>query len=505
MRGRKKSGPSAAKNVTFNVFCSRRSATTRRNRRKTVATCVNTSQCVGPDPTKEKMKTVGKEEERNIVDNKKREKREKQIISRETDGDKEQRSSLIVNISDKGPFTFSDAAAIPTTIRIAAASLFGRWRAVTQTALQRPTMPRCALLLCSPPVLSGSRKAERCDVTALLSGSQPVQEESRAQRWRTDSCRLIKLKEWFSSSPYSGKTPMSELNLQNLALKKKSSFTPSENSPAIDAFISAVNNDIEKLRDECSKEFKYPNMTRGEVRALQDLMEDDKIIIKKADKGGAVVLLNKNDYVDEIKRQLADPGVYERLTCDPKFAIAREIKTVMDSALDNKIIDQDLYDFLIVKFPVTPVLYTLPKIHKSLEHPPGRPIVSGCNSILSNIGILLDKVLNPIASNAESFIRDTADFLEKVNGIEIVGEVLLASFDVTSLYTSIDHGRGLDAIRRKLVSTQYSAETREFILQLLHSNIVSKAEKRHLSIQFSLYSIIINPQIYVLLQNLIIV
>ncbi|CAJ0947911.1 unnamed protein product, partial [Ranitomeya imitator] len=41
----------------------------------------------------------------------------------------------------KGPFTLSDAAAIPTTIRIAAASLFGRWRAVTQTALQRPTMP----------------------------------------------------------------------------------------------------------------------------------------------------------------------------------------------------------------------------------------------------------------------------------------------------------------------------------------------------------------------------
>ncbi|CAJ0959944.1 unnamed protein product [Ranitomeya imitator] len=40
-----------------------------------------------------------------------------------------------------GPFTLSDAAAIPTTIRIAAASLFGRWRAVTQTALQRPTMP----------------------------------------------------------------------------------------------------------------------------------------------------------------------------------------------------------------------------------------------------------------------------------------------------------------------------------------------------------------------------
>ncbi|CAJ0935880.1 unnamed protein product [Ranitomeya imitator] len=42
----------------------------------------------------------------------------------------------------KGTVTHSDAAAIPTTIRIAAASLFGRWRAVTQTALQRPTILR---------------------------------------------------------------------------------------------------------------------------------------------------------------------------------------------------------------------------------------------------------------------------------------------------------------------------------------------------------------------------
>ncbi|CAJ0943354.1 unnamed protein product [Ranitomeya imitator] len=51
---------------------------------------------------------------------------------------------------------------------IAAASLFGRWRAVTQTALQRPTMPRSsvtrlsvpgALLLCTPPALTVSTAA----------------------------------------------------------------------------------------------------------------------------------------------------------------------------------------------------------------------------------------------------------------------------------------------------------------------------------------------------------
>ncbi|CAJ0961099.1 unnamed protein product [Ranitomeya imitator] len=97
-----------------------------------------------------------------------------------------------------GTVTLSDAAAIPTTIQIAAASLFGRWRAVTQTALQRPTMPvarvNIGAVLCTPPVLAVSTAAgkQSGDVTALLSAdrrSHPVQEECRAQRWRTDGCR----------------------------------------------------------------------------------------------------------------------------------------------------------------------------------------------------------------------------------------------------------------------------------------------------------------------------
>ncbi|CAJ0930701.1 unnamed protein product [Ranitomeya imitator] len=96
-------------------------------------------------------------------------------------------------------------------------------------------------------------------------------------------------------------------------------------------------------------------MTRGETEALHDLVQDDAIIIKKADKGGAVVVLDKNYYIEEIKGQLADPRVYERLSHDPKFDIAREIKTILDSAMERQIIDQDLYDFLTVKFPITPV------------------------------------------------------------------------------------------------------------------------------------------------------
>ncbi|CAJ0936692.1 unnamed protein product [Ranitomeya imitator] len=277
--------------------------------------------------------------------------------------------------------------------------------------------------------------------------------------------RSIKLKEWFSHNTVEEHDLNSELNLKCVELKKKkSNFVPSSCPIAIEAFVLAVNGDIDNLKKECLKKFKRPNMSKGEVEALHELSHDNEIVIKKADKGGATVVMDREDYLNEIRRQLADPEVYERLPQDPKFEIARDIKMVLEKAKDKFIIDQDLYDFLTVKFPITPVIYILPKIHKSLVHPPGRPIVSGSDSIFSNIGIFLD---NPIAGRAESFLRDTTDFLNKIKEVSILGEVLLASFDVTSLYTSIDHARGLEAVSQKLLSTHFSSDAREFIMELL--------------------------------------
>ncbi|CAJ0966647.1 unnamed protein product [Ranitomeya imitator] len=279
--------------------------------------------------------------------------------------------------------------------------------------------------------------------------------------------RSVKLKEWFSHNAGVQYDSNSELNLNHVGLKKKSTFVPQVYPPVIEAFITAVNSDIENLRKDSSKKIKHPNLTKGEIEALHELSHDKEIIIKKADKGGATVVLDREEYLNEINRQLADPEVYERLLHDPKFDIAREIKVILEDAKEKLIIDQDLFDFLTIQFPITPVIYILPKIHKSLVHPPGRLIVSGSDSIFSSIGVFLDKILNPIAGSAESFLRDTTDFLEKIKEISIIGEVILASFDVMSLYTSIDHKRGLEAINKKLMSTQYSSEAREFIMQLL--------------------------------------
>ena len=45
-----------------------------------------------------------------------------------------------------------------------------------------------------------------------------------------------------------------------------------------------------------------PNVTRDEERALRELRSDESIVILKADKGNAAVILNKDDYNQKVKK-----------------------------------------------------------------------------------------------------------------------------------------------------------------------------------------------------------
>ena len=48
------------------------------------------------------------------------------------------------------------------------------------------------------------------------------------------------------------------------------------------------------------------NLSKAEYRAIKELSNNTNIIIKPADKGGAVVILDKKDYLAEGYKQLSD-------------------------------------------------------------------------------------------------------------------------------------------------------------------------------------------------------
>ena len=176
---------------------------------------------------------------------------------------------------------------------------------------------------------------------------------------------------------------------------------------------------------------------------MDECVSDSDIIIKPADKGGATVVLNRDDYVQEAVRQLSNEVYYQRLDADPTHHFVKELQDVVDSCSPAT---RSKLRHMIPANPKPGVFYIVPKIHK--ENNPGRPIVSGLGTLTEKLSGFVSELLSPVASNVNSFIQDTTHFLnilENFNSDHQFSNDLLVTMDVHSLYTNIPHEDGIEA------------------------------------------------------------
>ena len=80
------------------------------------------------------------------------------------------------------------------------------------------------------------------------------------------------------------------------AFKVPSSYSPLNHDTQLEIYLSEFEEKILKI-DETGQ--NYPNLTKTEREALQDLIYDKNIVIKSEDKGSAIVILDKQDYFKE--------------------------------------------------------------------------------------------------------------------------------------------------------------------------------------------------------------
>ena len=71
----------------------------------------------------------------------------------------------------------------------------------------------------------------------------------------------------------------------------------------LDSFQRAFKTDL--LKSKLAKKAKH-NLTKEEKMGLNEFKKNPEIILKKADKGSAVVVMNTTDYLREGYRQLSD-------------------------------------------------------------------------------------------------------------------------------------------------------------------------------------------------------
>lgn len=244
------------------------------------------------------------------------------------------------------------------------------------------------------------------------------------------------------------------------------------------------------------------NATSNEHKALSELQSNFDIVIREADKGSAIIIMNVDFYRENVLKQLNNnkytlsPRSIEDTT---KLLIRKRTQLIKNF---NTYLLPEEQKFIIGHEHNLAHIYLNPKIHKSqtiiseinkdnaeiiqLNEPndlPFRPITSGTRCPLKNLATLLNKLLAPFSQKVGSYVKDTWHVLSKLPK-KCQKKTELISFDVKDLYTNIDNDLGRIAITyyvNKYPELCHDRLNKEFVLsslELLQSNIYFQFEEK---------------------------
>ena len=245
----------------------------------------------------------------------------------------------------------------------------------------------------------------------------------------------------------------------------------------LDVLVHDLNTSNVKLHD---------NLSSNQRRALHDLKSNNDIVIKTADKGDSIVIMNKDNYMKETCTQLHDGRFYKKIDNDHTPTLTNKLKLLINELQPN--LQNDVL-ILIPSHPRPATFYTIPIIHKLPNlvvstcpssnpdnliieaqrlniNPPGRPIVSGICTLTEYVSAFVDRELQTLLAKIPSYIKDTTDFFNKLSRFNnLPDSTILVILDDTALYSNIPHNDGIGACKKHLDIRALSTTSSEDICQ----------------------------------------
>ena len=146
-----------------------------------------------------------------------------------------------------------------------------------------------------------------------------------------------------------------------LRLRSKQTPGPSNYRP-LENLISKITSTLSQIKATVGK----PNLPKDGMSLIYKLRSEHELIINNADKGSCIVLLDRQTYVNEGHKQLANPQTYTRLERDITNTIKQTIKIKLDRLYSSGLITKQQHDFC---YPPeehrTSLMYFLIKLHKN--------------------------------------------------------------------------------------------------------------------------------------------
>ncbi|KAJ8305863.1 LOW QUALITY PROTEIN: hypothetical protein KUTeg_016408 [Tegillarca granosa] len=217
-------------------------------------------------------------------------------------------------------------------------------------------------------------------------------------------------------------------NLSKDLVWNKSNFNPKRGR---NYTLDTVCNTLENIPlNDNGSNTKRNNLTKYESEALESLMNNDNIIIKEADKGGAVVVMDTEFYRDRIYEMLSNTEFYKKANGNQETVTMQKINKLINKHKKKKL----TISRITIPKRVTPTVNQKFINRRKLRKP-----------YIHKIRNMLCVAVRTIFNLGQFYIQDDFDFLNQLPKT-VHPNVKLVTFDIINLYTNITCELGLKAL-----------------------------------------------------------
>lgn len=196
---------------------------------------------------------------------------------------------------------------------------------------------------------------------------------------------------------------------------------------------------IKEGQQQCSSNNK-------EIRIVKELKEKPVYYVK-ADKGNAVVIMDKEDYDHQMETKINN-GPYRKLRVDPLPSMVKHVEKTLK---ESKLVLGDAAGRLREPNPILPRIKGLPKVHKPGQEM--REIVSAVGSPTQRLAKWLVKEFQSMPKQfPSSAVTNTQEFAQKLQSSGDINEdEVMVSFDVAALFPSVPVKQAINLLEEWLL------------------------------------------------------
>jgi hypothetical protein len=162
---------------------------------------------------------------------------------------------------------------------------------------------------------------------------------------------------------------------------------------------------------------------------------------------------------------------YNKVSIDPTNFHFERVKNWCDKWLSECQISREISDWISsVEKPRPEVAFGNVKKHKIGN--PLRLITSCCGTIIERLSAFTEFYLKPLAQKLPSFVKDTTDFINRIDVVNrdlgpFSADTLLVSWDVVAMFPNIDNNLGISAAKKALDSRFHKHPSTSCILEAI--------------------------------------